>query len=966
MTENNQINYKDTLNLPKTGFSMKANLAQREPGVLKKWQDDKIYHKIREFSAGGKSFVLHDGPPYANGPIHIGHAFNKVLKDIIVKSKTIAGFDAPYIPGWDCHGLPIELQVEKKVGKPGVKVSHNDFRRACREYAKKQVERQSVSFQRLGVFGLWENPYLTMNYRYENNILLALSKIIEKGHLSRGFKPVHWCCACRSSLAEAEVIYKDKLSPAIDVAFKVIDTDSLVKSLKLEGKIKEIYFVIWTTTPWTLPANQAVAVGEAIDYILLEIDKSKGRAVWIAKDLKDGFIARLGKEDNDVSVLIEKSGEYLFSQDIKLKHPLYDFGVDREVPLVLGHHVTTESGTGCVHIAPVHGEDDFLIGKEYDLPIDLPVGNNGRFVDSLKEYAGLFVFDANAKIVEDLNTSGVLLAHGEYEHSYPHCWRHKTPLIFRATPQWFISMSAKNLQKDSWEGIQSVKWIPSWGQKRIEAMMQDRPDWCISRQRTWGVPLAIFIHKDTYEIHPNTVKIMHKVAELVKEGGIEAWFDAKPTDFLSDADAQDYEKCDDVLDVWFDSGVSHQAVTSIRSGMSYPADLYLEGSDQHRGWFQTSLLSGVAITGVPPFKQVLTHGFTVDAKGYKMSKSLGNVVAPEDIMKTLGADIFRLWVANCDYQNDLKFSDEAMKRVADMYRRLRNTSRFLLANLHDFNPTYDLVKPDELLALDAWVLKQAFKLQDEIKDAYENYNFHQACHLTHNFCVNILGSFYLDVIKDRQYTLKSSSVARRSAQTSMYFIIHILVRIFAPILSFTADEIWGFIPENQHNLKSDNVFCNNWLDAAQLSYAISDLEKAEAISDDSWHKLIVIKDAVNVALEKMRADKKLGSSLQSDLIFYAKGEMLELLQTFSKELKFIFITSEARVLDYTKFNAESNADIIKIDSDLNLEVKVSEHDKCSRCWHYCESVGKVAEHQGICQRCVENISSGDGERRVYA
>lgn len=966
---NSDDNYKDTLNLPKTGFPMKANLAHKEPIRLKKWQEQNIYHKIREFSAGGKSFILHDGPPYANGPIHIGHAFNKILKDIIIKSKTLSGYDAPYIPGWDCHGLPIELQVEKKVGKPGVKVSANDFRGECRKYAIKQVVNQSESFQRLGVFGLWEKPYLTMNFNYESSILLSLAKIIENKHLTRGFKPVHWCCACRSSLAEAEVIYKDKISPAIDVGFKVIDLDLFKKNISKLDKakldnIKHVYFVIWTTTPWTLPANQAVALGSEINYVLLETDKKTGKYAIIAKDLVDDFISRCALDKENLSIIIELSGDDLCAKDIKLQHPLID---KRHVPLIIGHHVTTESGTGCVHIAPAHGEDDFKIGKEYDLPMDLPVGNNGRYLDSVENYAGLFVFDANEKIVEDLKKLNVLFAHEEYDHSYPHCWRHKTPLIFRATPQWFISMKANKLQDKAWEGIQQVKWIPSFGQKRIEAMVKDRPDWCISRQRTWGVPLALFIHKETHQIHPDSVKIMHKAAELVGKNGIEAWFNAIPTDFLSESDADMYDKCEDVLDVWFDSGVSHQAVCSERESLRYPADLYLEGSDQHRGWFQTSLLSGVAITDIPPFKEVLTHGFTVDAKGHKMSKSLGNVVAPKDVMNKYGADILRLWVANCDYQGDLRFSDEIIKRVSDMYRRLRNTAKFLLSNCHDFDPKTNKIKAGSLLSLDLWILKQALVLQDKVKIAYEEYNFHDVCHLTHNFCVKMLGSFYLDIIKDRQYTLQADSIARRSAQTAMYYILHVLVRILSPILSFTADEIWDFMPDFNPEFSSDitknTVFCNNWLDLSDYLQGVENSNK-NSFSDDNWLKLIELRENINVNLEKTRNCGKIGSALEADLIFYAKGDLFNLLKQLESELRFVFITSDAKLEEYAKSSSVADNELIKLNDDCNLVIKVSESLKCVRCWQHRDSVGKDEKHSKLCDRCIENIE-GSGEKRLY-
>ncbi|MEH6604385.1 MAG: isoleucine--tRNA ligase, partial [Pseudomonadales bacterium] len=707
--------YKHTLNLPKTDFPMKANLANREPKFLEDWEKGDIYQKIRQVSAGREKFILHDGPPYANGDIHIGHAVNKILKDIIVKSKTMSGFDAPYVPGWDCHGLPIELNVEKKVGKAGVKVDASTFRSKCREYATKQVNGQREDFKRLGVLGDWDNPYLTMDFTFEANIIRTLGTIADKGHLHQGFKPVHWCMDCGSALAEAEVEYQDKTSPAIDVMFPAIDPDAL--SAAFGANVDAGALVIWTTTPWTLPANLAVALHADLDYVLVSVQRAEGDVVVVlAEALLESCLARYGAQAH--SVLGRCKGQAL--EGLQLQHPF----LQRHVPVILGEHVTTEAGTGAVHTAPGHGVDDFVVGKQYGLEVYNPVGSNGVFLPDTPIVAGQHVFKANAVIVELLQTSGMLLNHSPIEHSYPHCWRHKTPIIFRATPQWFISMTSAGLLPAAMNAVEQVEWIPEWGKARIESMMSSRPDWCISRQRTWGVPIALFINKQTAALHPETPRLIEEVAKRVEQNGIDAWFDLEIAELLGD-EADQYDKVTDTLDVWFDSGVTHACVLRQREGLSFPADLYLEGSDQHRGWFQSSLLTSVAANGVQPYKQVLTHGFTVDADGRKMSKSVGNVVAPQQIMKTLGADILRLWVASADYRNEMTVSDEIFKRTADSYRRIRNTARFLLSNLEGFDPTENLVPAADMLALDRWAVDLAARLQDEIDEAYNSYQFHQ-------------------------------------------------------------------------------------------------------------------------------------------------------------------------------------------------------------------------------------------------
>ncbi|MGR9100795.1 MAG: isoleucine--tRNA ligase, partial [Gammaproteobacteria bacterium] len=755
------MDYKNTLNLPKTAFPMKANLSQREPERLQEWNDVDLYRQIREAFSGREKFVLHDGPPYANGAIHIGHAVNKVLKDVIIKSKTLSGYDAPYVPGWDCHGLPIELMVEKKVGKAGVKVSPAEFRMACREFAGRQVDMQRDEFIRLGVFGDWQNPYLTMDFAFEADIVRALGKICSREHLSKGAKPVHWCTDCGSALAEAEVEYEDKYSPAIDVRFRVVDeTKFMARCHHAPQHLGEgpLSVVIWTTTPWTLPANQAVALSPDLEYAVVQCEHNgvKERLVLAEQLLKDAML-RYGIEDYHV---IAYSKGAIF-ENMPLRHPFYD----RQVPIILGEHVTTDAGTGAVHTAPGHGQEDYAVGQKYDLPVDNPVDGNGVFVPGTEFFSGEHVFTANDHVLEVLEAHGSLLHQEAIKHSYPHCWRHKTPIIFRATPQWFISMDKNRLREQALEEIRGVSWIPDWGQARIEGMVEGRPDWCISRQRNWGVPIAFFVHKETGELHPETASLIEEVAKRIEQKGIEAWFELDPAELLGD-DAERYSKMQDTLDVWFDSGVTHACVLEKRGQLSFPADLYLEGSDQHRGWFQSSLLASVAMNDAAPYKSVLTHGFTVDAEGKKMSKSRGNVVAPQTIMKTLGADVLRLWVSATDYRGEMAVSEEILKRTSDVYRRLRNTARFLLSNLDGFDPAVHRVPPERMLAFDRWVVDKAYVLQEEVVSAYESYQFHQVYQKVHHFCAVDLGGFYLDIIKDRQYTTRADSLARRSAQTA--------------------------------------------------------------------------------------------------------------------------------------------------------------------------------------------------------
>ena len=937
------MDYKKTLNLPNTGFPMKGNLAQREPERLKKWNDADLYKKIREAFAGRPQFILHDGPPYANGEIHIGHAVNKVLKDIIVKSKTLSGFDAPYVPGWDCHGLPIELMVEKKIGKAGVKVSPAVFRKACREYAAKQVDIQKEAFVRLGILGDWGNPYLTMDFAFEADIVRSLGKITQKGHVVAGAKPVHWCTDCGSALAEAEVEYEDKHSPAIDVRFQVIDENAFMSlchhAPEHEGR-GALSVVIWTTTPWTLPANQGVALNPDLEYVVVQCETER---LVVAEALLKDTMLRYG---NDIYHVIGYCKGSAWEYQL-LQHPFYD----RQVPVVLGDHVTVEAGTGAVHTAPGHGQDDYIVGKKYGLPIDNPVGSDGVFLTNTELFAGEHVFNANAHVLEVLENKGKLVHQQAILHSYPHCWRHKTPIIFRATPQWFISMNKNGLREQALSEVKRVDWIPEWGQARIESMIEGRPDWCISRQRTWGVPITFFIHKETRELHPQTVELIEQVAKRIEEKGIEAWFEMEKEELLG-IEAADYEKMTDTLDVWFDSGVTHACVLDKREQLRFPADLYLEGSDQHRGWFQSSLLASTAMNDTAPYKSVLTHGFTVDKNGEKMSKSKGNVIPPQSVMKNLGADVLRLWIASTDYRSEMRVSDEILERTSDGYRRLRNTARFLLSSLNDFDPAQDLVASPDLLVLDRWLIDRAYLLQEEVKAAYETYQFQHIYQKVHHFCVLDLGGFYLDIIKDRQYTAKADSLARRSAQTAMYHVIEALTRWLAPIISYTADEIWQFIPGE----RNESVFLETWYEG------LVKLDDNAVMNRDFWQKIMTVRAAVSKELEKSRAKGDIGSSLNAEIELYCNPELFDTLNQLSGELHFIFITSNASVI------ADQFAPDDAIQTELEgvkLKVIVSEYKKCVRCWHQRYDVGEHAAHPELCGRCEENVE-GKGESRLYA
>ena len=936
--------YKLTINLPQTDFPMKADLAQREPAAVRRWEERATYAKLREIARGRPRFVLHDGPPYANGAIHIGHCVNKILKDIVVKSRSLDGFDSPYIPGWDCHGLPIELQVEKKHGRPGQKLDARAFRAACRAYAQEQIELQRHDFKRLGILGDWDRPYLTMSKRYEAQQLRAFGRIIANGHLYKGAKPVHWCLDCRSALAEAEVEYEEKVSPAIDVAFRVSDIAELARRIgmsRAELGDEPVDVVIWTTTPWTLPANQAVALRAEFRYVLAAAHQGRERRrVIVAAELLEPCLARFGM--SDATVVAEFEGRAL--EGLKLEHPFQE----RLVPVVLGEHVTLDAGTGAVHTAPGHGQEDFAIGQQYGLTVLNPVGNDGRFLPGTPLVAGLRVDEANAGLIAALAQAGRLLHEEPFRHSYPHCWRHKSPVIFRATPQWFISMEQAGLREHTLRDIPGVRWTPAWGEQRITGMIESRPDWCISRQRTWGVPIPLFVHKQTGELHPRTLELIDAAAARVEKGGIDAWFALEPRELLG-AEAEHYDKVTDVMDVWADSGLSFECVGAERPEVSAPVELYLEGSDQHRGWFHSSLLMSEALYERPPYRGVLTHGFTVDEKGRKMSKSLGNVIAPQKVMSTLGADVLRLWVSATDYANEIAVSDEILRRMADSYRRIRNTMRFLLGNLHGFDPVKHALPPVELLALDRWVLARAHDLQAEVLEAYRNYAFHLIYQKVHNFCSVDLGSFYLDVIKDRMYTMPAGSSARRSAQTAMWHIAESMVRWLAPILSFTAEEVWGYLP-GEH---LESVFHGTWHALPQVA--------ADGVD---WESLIALRSDVTRELEKLRDAGLIGAPLDARVDVYCSEEELARFSALGGELRFLLITSEALV--HTARTAPAGAVPASNSGRSGVWVlaRPTEDPKCVRCWQRRPDVGSDARHPQLCRRCVSNIE-GPGEKREY-
>tara|TARA_E500000081_G_scaffold13073_1_gene15918 strand:- start:3405 stop:6176 length:2772 start_codon:yes stop_codon:yes gene_type:complete len=919
-------NYRDTLNLPKTDFSMKAGLPRKEPDILDFWEKTNLYKKIRQKYEGKEFFLLHDGPPYANGDIHLGHSVNKILKDITTKSKTLQGLDSPFIPGWDCHGLPIELNVEKKHGKNSELVKNKEsFQKACKEYAETQINKQLDDFKRLGVFGDWENSYKSLDSKFEADIVRSLGIIFREGHLEKGEKPVHWCQESGSSLAEAEVEYIDKTSKAIDVAFKV-DNSSLerVKDLFNTEYSEEISFVIWTTTPWTIPSNVAVCINPEYKYSVI---KMNNKFYVIAFEMIDQCSKRWKQKLDVVSTI---QGNKL--SDINLIHPF----LDRKSILLHADHVTTETGTGCVHTAPAHGMDDYLICKKNNIDTIHSLNNKAFFKDELDFIAGLPAMKADPLIVEKLQEHNALINIEDYHHSYPHCWRRKTPLIFTSTPQWFISMNKNNLNKDALKHIKSINWEPSWGLQRIESMLTDRPDWCISRQRNWGVPITLVVHKDTGEIHPDQKDLFEKFAQIIEKDGISAWDKLNLEDYIDDH--EEYIKTSDSLDVWFDSGVTHHAVTAKRFGNNVVADLYLEGSDQHRGWFQSSLLTSIAMNDAAPYKTVLTHGFVVDEQGRKQSKSLGNVVSPQKVWDNLGADILRLWVASTDFRSEMVASDEILKQTSDQYRRIRNTFRFILGNTNDFS-NKNKINFEDQVELDKWIVNEGYKLQEQVLNLYNNYSYHKAVQAIHNFCVNELGGIYLDIVKDRLYTSKTDSLARRSCQTSLDTLLNILIRLIAPILSYTAEEIWQSSP-NLNN-QEESVFLSNYF---------NNHNKGELkISNEEWKRLFEIKDSVNQSIEELRNENKLKGSLDAVVNIEASDSDFTILEKLGTELHFLFISSDAKI---TK------------GSSLKITVINSEHDKCTRCWHRDSSVGKNDLYREICQRCIINISE-EGEQRSF-
>ena len=938
-----QRDYKSTLNLPQTAFPMKASLPQREPLILEKWASLDLYGTLRKMGKQRKKFVLHDGPPYANGDIHVGHAVNKILKDIVVKSRTLSGWDAPFVPGWDCHGLPIEIKVEKEAGKPGEKISREAFRAACRQYAASQVDLQRNAFRRLGVVADWDKPYITMDASYEADQIRTLGRMLAQGHLHQGYKPVYWCLDCASALAEAEAEYADKTSPAVDVAYRIEDDGAfLTRFPTLDPSLQGIALAAWTTTPWTLPASQAVAVHAEMDYVLLATDRL-GHLI-VAEALAPAVMQRYGVTDYQTLAVFKGAA----LEHLRLRHPFYS----RTVPVVLGAHVTADAGTGAVHTAPAHGVDDYLTGQAYQLPMENPVADNGCFIASMPLVGGLFVRKADPVILDELKKCGTLLHATTVRHSYPHCWRHKTPLIFRATPQWFVSMEQQGLRKTALAEAAKVNWIPDWGLNRMRLMLENRPDWCISRQRVWGVPIALFLHRDTGLPHPDSVELLEEVAQLVEQGGIDAWDALDPASLIGE-DAKDYRKSMDVLDVWFDSGVSYATVLSRRSELGYPADLYLEGSDQYRGWFQTALLTSSATEGRAPYRTVLTHGYMVDPEGRKMSKSLGNVVAPEKIINSLGADVLRLWVASIDYRTEMAVSVDILSRASEIYRRVRNTARFLLANLDGFDPAMHLVPFDQQMALDRWAVDYACRLQAEITEDYTLYQFHQVAQKIHHFCSIELGGFYLDIIKDRQYTTQADSLARRSAQTAIYHILEALVRWMAPVLSFTAEEIWQHMPGD----RSDSVFMHLWYDG------LTRFDGAGLMAADYWEGVRQVRDAVNNELEVCRKAGQIGSALEACVVLYCEPALKQQLDALGEELRFVLITSDVRVSMATEATAEAVSTTVP-----GLQVQViplRDVKKCVRCWHRRDDIGRSASHPDLCERCVENVD-GRGETRQYA
>ena len=929
------MDYKKTLNLPKTKFPMKASLAKREPEQLKEWEQKDLYRKIRKASTGRESFILHDGPPYANGHIHIGTALNKILKDFIVRSRQMAGFDAVYVPGWDCHGLPVEHNVEKELGPEKKDMSQAQVRRRCRKYAEKFVDIQREEFKRLGVMGEWENPYLTMSYDYEATIAKECCKFALEGSLFRSKKPIYWCCRCKTALAEAEIEYHNEPSPSIYVKFLLHDDISAQIPALAD---KKVYIVIWTTTPWTLPANLAITLHP--DFAYVAVDTKNGDVLIVARELLDACMNAFGF--SEFSILADIRADMLEGKTCR--HPIYD----RSSLVVLGSHVTLDAGTGCVHTAPGHGREDYEVGLLYDLEVYSPVDDNGCFTDEAALFAGQFVFEANQNIIRTLKDNGSLLLKSEMEHSYPHCWRCKAPVIFRATPQWFISMDKTGLRTKSLKEIDKVAWIPHWGRERIYGMIENRPDWCVSRQRAWGVPIAIFYCEECEALYLDP-KVIDHICTLFNTHGADVWFEKTVEELLPESAScqqcggKTFVKEDDILDVWFDSGVSHAAVLEKRSNLKWPADLYLEGSDQHRGWFHSSLLTAVGTRGRAPYESVLTHGFVVDAEGKKMSKSLGNVIAPDEVIKKHGAEILRLWVSASDYRDDIRISENILKQLSDAYRRIRNTSRFMLGNLYDFDPDKDIANYHSMPEIDRFALHRLQELIAKTTKAYDAYEFHTIYHSLYNFCTIDLSSFYLDVLKDRLYTSPPKSTDRRSAQTVLYLLLDALSRMMAPILTFTAEEIWNFMPEK--NGKETSVHFT-------LLPSVNDDWKDDKLAE-RWKQLLKIRNAVTKALEEARVQKLIGHSLDAAVTVYANEDIYAALLPYEDALRTVFIVSR---VDLVKGDKPSNAFESNDIKGLSVMVEAAANKKCERCWIRDTSVGTDAEKPTICSRCRDAVT----------
>ncbi len=939
MTET--TDYRKTLNLPDTPFPMRGDLAKREPLWVKSWEEKGLYAAIREASAGRPKFTLHDGPPYANGDIHIGHAVNKILKDIVVKSKTMAGFDSHYVPGWDCHGMPIEIQIEKLFGKT---LTPEQVQEKSRAYATEQIAKQLKDFQRLGVLGDWDNPYRTMDPKNEADEIRALGQLQEKGWLFRGLKPVNWCFGCGSALAEAEVEYANKNDPAIDVGFLCAEPEKLLAAFGISALPNEkAYAVIWTTTPWTIPANQALNMHPDVEYALVKTERG---SLVLGVDLVESALKRFGLEGEIVARCKGKALEL-----VKFRHPFYD----RFSPVFLGEYVTTDAGTGVVHSSPAYGVEDFNSCRHYGMKNDevlTPVMGDGVYASTLPYFGGMDIWKAQAAVIEKIRESGCLFASERLNHSYMHCWRHKTPIIYRATTQWFAGMDlakgvgGKTLRELALAAIDATDFYPAWGKARLHGMIANRPDWTLSRQRQWGVPMAFFVHRETDELHPRTPELIEQVAKRVEKEGIEAWQRLDLKELLGD-EAATYEKNRDTLDVWFDSGTTHVHVLKTRADLSWPADLYLEGSDQHRGWFHSSLLTACMLDGRAPYKALLTHGFAVDGKGRKMSKSEGNVVAPQKVSDTLGAEILRLWIASTDYSGELSISDEILKRVVESYRRIRNTLRFLLANISDFDPAKDTLPVSDWLEIDRYALAMTRDMASGAQADYAKYEYHNVVQRLQTFCSEDLGAFYLDVLKDRLYTAQVNGKPRRSAQSALYAITQILLRLMAPVLSFTAEEAWAVMyPNSSDSKKIESVFLHTWNDVLPA-------QNDEAILGVRWKRLREIRAEVLTTLEGLREQKLIGSSLQAEVNLHVNPTDYELLHTLGDDLRFVLITSAATIV--------AGAD----GSALRVEAVASAYKKCERCWHYRADVGSNLEHPHICGRCVDNLFRA-GEPRTIA